>query len=130
MPHARLDFALPIGILHAARQSNHAVMLQHIAVQRIERGFVNVGREDALTQGVTMFSNWFSGDDRERYRASPHKHRIDVVGRGLLDLRYANEVIRQHLHEWLSFSFHLEKDRTSSLPGAGADAVRQYVAKR
>jgi integrase/recombinase XerD len=77
-----------------------------------------------------MFSNWFSGDDRERYRTSPHKHRIDLVGRGLLDLRYANEVIRQHLHEWLSFSFHLEKDGTSSLPDAGAGAVRQYMAKR
>jgi hypothetical protein len=49
-----------------------------------------------------MFSNWFSGDDCGRYRTSPHKQRMDHVGSSLLELRYANEVIRQHLHEWLS----------------------------
>jgi hypothetical protein len=34
-----------------------------------------------------MFSKWFSGEDRERYLASPHKHRIDHIGRSLLELR-------------------------------------------
>jgi hypothetical protein len=33
-----------------------------------------------------MFSNWFSGDDRERYRTSAHKQRIDFVGSSLLPL--------------------------------------------
>jgi hypothetical protein len=46
-----------------------------------------------------MFSQWFSGDDCERYRTSPHKHRIDQVGSSLVQLRYASEAIRQHLHE-------------------------------
>jgi hypothetical protein len=44
-----------------------------------------------------MFSKWFSGEDRERYLASPYKHRIDHIGRSLLELRYASEVMRQHL---------------------------------
>ena len=57
-----------------------------------------------------MFSQWFSGEDRERYLASPHKHRIDHIGRSLQELRYASEVMRQHLHEWLRFSANLEKD--------------------
>jgi len=56
-----------------------------------------------------MFSNWFSGDECGQYRTSPHKQRMDHVGSSLLELRYANEVIRQHLHEWLRFSRHLEE---------------------
>jgi hypothetical protein len=31
-----------------------------------------------------MFSNWFSGDDLERYRTSAHKRRIDAIGHGRL----------------------------------------------
>ena len=76
-----------------------------------------------------MFSNWFSGDECERYRTSPHKQRMDRVGNSLLELRYANEVIRQHLHEWLRFSRHLE-ERGLLLPATGTDTVRQYVAQR
>jgi hypothetical protein len=44
-----------------------------------------------------MFSNWFSGDECGQYRTSPHKQRMDHVGSSLLELRYANDVIRQHL---------------------------------
>ena len=76
-----------------------------------------------------MFSDWFSGDECEQYRTSPHKQRIDQVGSSLLELRYANEVIRQYLHEWLRFSRYLE-ERSMILPATGADTVRQYVAQR
>ena len=76
-----------------------------------------------------MFSNWFSGDECGQYRTSPHKQRMDQVGSSLLELRYANEVIRQHLHEWLRFSRHLE-ERGLLLPATGTDTVRQYVAQR
>ncbi len=76
-----------------------------------------------------MFSNWFSGDECERYRTSPHKQRMDRVGNSLLELRYANDVIRQHLHEWLRFSLHLA-ERDLLLPAMGTDTVRQYVAQR
>ena len=50
MADAGLDFALSIRVLHTARQRDHAVMLQHVAIQRIERGIVDVGREHALAQ--------------------------------------------------------------------------------
>jgi len=76
-----------------------------------------------------MFSNWFSGDECGQYCTSPHKQRMDQVGSSLLELRYANEVIRQHLHEWLRFSRHLE-ERGLLLPAPGTDTVRQYVAQR
>ena len=73
-----------------------------------------------------MFSNWFSGDDcGRRYRTSPHKQRMDHVGSSLLELRYANEVIRQHLHEWqLRFSQHIE-ERGVALLAIDTDTVRQ-----
>ena len=76
-----------------------------------------------------MFSNWFSGDECAQYRTSPHKQRMDHVGSSLLELRYANEVVRQHLHEWLRFSRHLE-ERGMPLLATDTDAVRQYVARR
>ncbi len=76
-----------------------------------------------------MFSDWFSGDECAQYRTSPHKKRMDHVGSSLLDLRYANEVVRQHLHEWLRFSRYLE-ERGVPLPTTDTDAVRQYVARR
>jgi len=73
-----------------------------------------------------MFSNWFSGDECGQYRTSPHKQRMDHVGSSLLELRYANEVIRQHLREWLRFSRHLE-ERGVPLLATESDMVRQYV---
>ena len=77
-----------------------------------------------------MFSSWFSGDDCEQYRTCPYKPRIDRVGKSLLELRYANEVVRQHLHEWLRFSLHLKEQGSLLLLVTSADAVRQYLAQR
>src|ERR1035438_878634 len=70
----------------------------------------------------TMFSNWFSGDEFGQYRSSPHKQRMDQVGSSLLELRYANDVIRQHLHEWLRFSLQIEK-RGLLLPATSTDGT-------
>jgi site-specific recombinase XerD len=77
-----------------------------------------------------MFSDWFSGVDCERYRTSAYKQRIDHVGSSLLKLRYASEVLRQHLHEWLRFAIHLEKSGSGTLPPAVSGAVRKYLARR
>ena len=77
----------------------------------------------------TMFSNWFSGDDLEHYRTSPHKQRIDRIASSLLRLRYASEVIRQHLHEWLRFSAP-SRQRRRAATRAAQESVRQYVAER
>jgi len=77
-----------------------------------------------------MFSNWFSGDDLARYQTSPHKQRIDAIASSLLRLKYAREVIRQHLHEWLRFSRTLDAKEATPLPAPGAEPVRQYLADR
>jgi integrase/recombinase XerD len=77
-----------------------------------------------------MFSSWFSGDDLEHYRTSPHKQRIDAIGSSLLRLQYASEVIRQHLHEWLRFSLTLDTNDLTPMPVPNAEIVRQYVAER
>ena len=71
-----------------------------------------------------MFSNWFSGDDLKRYRTSPHKQRIDAIASGLLRVKYASEVIRQHLHEWLNFSRTLDVKEATALLAPSAEAVR------
>lgn len=76
-----------------------------------------------------MFSNWFSGLSREKYRTSPHKQRIDHLGSSLLKLRYAHEVIRQHLHEWLRFSLRLDKEG-ELLPASSSESVKQYLDQR
>lgn len=77
-----------------------------------------------------MFSNWFSGDDRERYRTSAHKQRIDALASSLLRLQYASEVMHQHLHEWLRFSLTLDVNEGRPLPAANAEIVRHYLAQR
>ena len=76
-----------------------------------------------------MFSNWFSGDARERYCASSHKQRMDQVGNSLVELHYADEVLRQHLHEWLRFSGYLD-ERGLLLAAVNADTTRPYLAER
>ena len=50
MTDAGFDFAFAIRVLHSAWKRCDAVVLQHVTVQRIERGLVNVGREHALAQ--------------------------------------------------------------------------------
>lgn len=75
-----------------------------------------------------MFLNWFSGNSQLAYQTSPHKQRIDQLGAQLLKLRYANEVIRQHLHEWLRFSSHLNKG--PCLPAMLDKNVRRYMVQR
>ena len=47
-----LDLALPIGIPDAAGKGDDAVVGEHVAVERIERGVVDVGSEDALLEVV------------------------------------------------------------------------------
>ncbi len=48
--HSGFHFALAVWILYAAGQGDDAVMGQHVAVQRIKRGIVDVRREHALAQ--------------------------------------------------------------------------------
>lgn len=48
--HARLDFAIAIWIVDTTRNGDGAVVREHVAVERIERGFVNVRDAHALAQ--------------------------------------------------------------------------------
>jgi integrase/recombinase XerD len=77
-----------------------------------------------------MFSKWYSGDARDRYRITPHKARIDRIGSRLVRDRYLDDAIRHHLHEWLRFTDYL--DRCGGvLPASRTDeTVRTYVAHR
>ena len=49
---AGFDLPFAIGIADAARQRDDAVVREHVAIERIERGVVDVGREHALAQIV------------------------------------------------------------------------------
>ena len=116
------------------RGNRHPAGFGRITAIRPTRAFHNVPAARilwppiSLSKESTMFSNWFSGDERGQYCTSPHKQRMDQVGSSLVELRYANEVIRQHLHEWLRFSRYLEE--RGLLLAADADTVRQYVGRR
>src|SRR6202034_43031 len=48
--NTRFYFAFAIRVLHSAWKRCDAVVLQHVTVQRIERGLINVGREHAFAQ--------------------------------------------------------------------------------
>ena len=49
---AGFHLAFPIRIADAARQGDRAVMCQHVAVERIQRRIVDIGREHAFAQVV------------------------------------------------------------------------------
>src|ERR1700691_4017188 len=50
MADSGFDLTFSVRISHAARQSDRAVMLQHVAVERIKRGIVNIGRGHAFAE--------------------------------------------------------------------------------
>src|SRR5206468_3046741 len=52
VPDGRLHLAFAIGIADATGQRDDAVVRQHVAVERIESGVVDVRREHALTEIV------------------------------------------------------------------------------
>ena len=49
---ARFHFPFAIGILGPARQRYHAVVREHIAEQRVDRGIVDVGSRHTFSQVV------------------------------------------------------------------------------
>ena len=52
MADGGFDFAFAVRILNATGHGDDAVMLQEIAVQRIERGVIEVGKQHAFAQVI------------------------------------------------------------------------------
>jgi integrase len=77
-----------------------------------------------------MFSTWYSGDARDRYRVSRHKARIDRIGNRLVQDRYLDDAIRHHLHEWLRFTDYLDRCGGVQPTSRTDETVRAYVAER
>jgi len=77
-----------------------------------------------------MFSTWYSGDARDRYRVNPHKARIDQIGTRLVQDRYLPDVIRHHLHEWLRFRTYLGRYGVAAGASPSNEAVRRYIVER
>ena len=50
MADAALDFSFPIRMPDPAGQRHSAIVPEHVAVERVERGIVDVGRENAFAQ--------------------------------------------------------------------------------
>ena len=77
-----------------------------------------------------MFADYYFADQVERYRASPHKRRIDHVAQALVSRQYVKEVAEQHLREWLRFTADCDA-RGCALPSTvRAREVEEYVARR
>jgi integrase len=77
-----------------------------------------------------MFSRFFPADRVESYRRSLHKGRIDHVAGAVVARRYLDEVVAQHLREWLRFTSYLDA-RGLVLPSdVRAPEVQTYVAHR
>ena len=77
-----------------------------------------------------MFADYYFADQVGRYRASPHKQRIDHVAAALVGHQYLKEVMAQHLREWLRFTADFDV-RGCALPKAvHAREVEEYVARR
>jgi hypothetical protein len=77
-----------------------------------------------------MFAGYFFADQIQRYRASPHKSRIDHVAQALVDRRYLKEVMAQHLREWLRFTADCDARGIALPETVHAREVQEYVARR
>ena len=55
-----------------------------------------------------MFSRFFLREQVPRYRASRHKARIDHVAGSLVAQRYLDDVVADHLREWLRLTTYFD----------------------
>ena len=77
-----------------------------------------------------MFAGYYCADQVQRYRASPHKPRIDHVAQALVGRQYLKEVVEQHLREWLRFTADCDARGIVVPPTVHAPEVQEYVARR
>jgi integrase len=77
-----------------------------------------------------MFADYYFADQVERYRASPHKCRIDHVAQALVSRQYLKEVAEQHLREWLRFTADCDARGIALPQTVHAREVQDYIARR
>jgi hypothetical protein len=77
-----------------------------------------------------MFAGYYFADQVQRYRASPHKSRIDHVAPALITRQYLKEVVEQHLREWLRFTTDCDARGIVLPQTVHAREVQEYVARR
>jgi hypothetical protein len=77
-----------------------------------------------------MFTDYYFADQVERYRASPHKSRIDHVAQALVSRQYLKEVAEQHLREWLRFTADCDARGIALPQSVRAREVQEYIARR
>lgn len=77
-----------------------------------------------------MFARYYFRDQVERYQASPHKPRIDHVAQSLVDQRYLDEVVADHLREWLRFTSDCDSRGLALPSGVLAPEAQAYIARR
>jgi hypothetical protein len=77
-----------------------------------------------------VFAGYYFADQVQRYRASPHKPRIDHVAQALITHEYLREVMAQHLREWLRFTADCDVRGIVLPQTVHAPEVQEYVARR
>jgi hypothetical protein len=77
-----------------------------------------------------MFSRYFWREQVQRYRASRHKARIDHVAGSLVAQRYLDEVVADHLREWLRLATYFDTKGWPLPSSVHASNVQQYIAQR
>ena len=84
VPNAGFDFAFAIGIADTAREPDDAVVREHIAIERIQCGIVDVWREHAFFQVIEVMCprRICGGDERARGARPRSAHSIATSADG------------------------------------------------
>ncbi|MEP7307665.1 MAG: site-specific integrase [Acidobacteriota bacterium] len=77
-----------------------------------------------------MFARYFWRQQVDQYRASRHKARIDHVAGSLVAQRYLDDVVADHLREWLRLTTYFDTKGVPLPSGVRASAVQDYIAQR
>ncbi len=94
--HCRLDFAFAIGIAHATGHGHGAVVSQHIAIEGIQGGIVNIGDQHAFAQ---IIQNHHSGSPTQAAKGLLVEFGPDATGGAEGEQAYRLAAVGQRHHE-------------------------------
>jgi|SRR5882672_3122272 len=77
-----------------------------------------------------MFARYFWRQQVDQYRASRHKGRIDHVAGSLVAQRYLDDVVADHLREWLRLTTYFDTKGVPLPTSVRASDVQEYIAQR